>query len=159
MSRATVFGYYGTKEEIVFGDAAAAIELVRTRLRERAEGETTISVVRAWLDELTGWLEPEVILQHRLAREVPVVGARRLQIYGDIEEAIAESLTAELGPEHGLAASLAAAALVAGLRVAEETAAARMEREERALTRAETAALLDRAVAFAQAGIEAISSR
>ena len=159
VSRATVFGYYGTKEEIVFGDASAAIESVRTRLRERAEGETTISVVRAWLEDLTGWLEPEVILQQRLAREVPVVGARRLQIYGDIEEAIAESLTVELGPGNGLAASLAAAALVAGLRVVEETAAARMEREDRALTREETAALLDRAVAFAQAGIKAISSR
>ncbi|HEX6022942.1 MAG TPA: helix-turn-helix domain-containing protein [Solirubrobacter sp.] len=159
VSRATVFGYYGTKEEIVFGDAGAAIEWIRARLAERAPGETTIAVVRAWLDELTGWLEPELILQQQLAREVPVVGARRLQIYGDIEEAIAESMKAELGPECSLAASLAAAALVAGLRVAEETAAARMEREDRALTREETAALLDRAVAFAQAGIEAISSK
>ena len=97
-------------------------------------GETTIAVVRAWLDELTGWFEPELVLQQRLVREVPLVGARRLQLFGDAERAIADSLEAELGPGQELAARLAAAALVAGLRVAEETAAARMEQEDRALT-------------------------
>ena len=45
------------------------------------------------------------------------------------------SLEAELGPGQELAARLAAAALVAGLRVAEETAAARMEQEDRELRR------------------------
>ncbi len=158
VSRATVFGYYGTKEEIVFGDGGAAIEWIETRLRERAQDETTVSVVRAWLDDLTGWFEPELVLQQRLAREVPLVGARRLQLYGDAERAIADSLEAELGPGRELAARLAAAALVAGLRVAEESAAAHMEQEDRALTEAEASALLDGAVAFAEAGIEAISS-
>jgi AcrR family transcriptional regulator len=158
VSRATVFGYYGTKEEIVFGDGAAAIEWIEARLRERAPDETTISVVREWLEDLTGWFEPELVLQQRLAREVPVIGARRLQLFGEAEDAISDSLEAELGPERALAACLAAAALVAGLRVAEEAAAARMAREERALTGDEAAALLDGAVAFAEAGIAAISA-
>jgi hypothetical protein len=76
-----------------------------------------------------------------------------------MENAIASSLEAELGPGQELAARLAATALVAGLRVAEETAAARMEHEQRELSEAEATALLDRAVAFAEAGIAAISSR
>ena len=67
---------------------------------------------------------------------------------------IAASLEAEL--HHELAARLAAASLVAALRVAEETAAARMEREERALSEDEINALLADAVAFAEAGIAAI---
>ena len=157
VSRATVFSYFPTKEEIVFGEAGAAIDGLAARLRERPEDQTTIVLVRAWLDELTGWFEPELVLQQRLAREVPVVGARRLQLYGVAERAVADALAAELGPEQQLAARLAAAALVAGLRVAEELAAARMEQEERALTGPETAALLDDAVAFAEAGIAAIS--
>ena len=159
VSRATVFSYFPTKEENVFGDAGAAIDGLAARLRERPEQQTTIAVVRAWLDELTGWFEPELVLQQRLAREVPVVGARRLQLYGGAERTIADALAAELGPGQQLAARLAAAALVAGLRVAEESAAARMEQEERALTEAETAALIDGAVAFAEAGIAGISSR
>jgi AcrR family transcriptional regulator len=159
VSRATVFSYFPTKEEIVFGDAGLAIDALATRLRERPEEQTTIAVVRAWLDELAGWFEPELVLQQRLAREVPVVGARRLQLFGDAERAIAGSLDAEIGLEQPLAARLAAAALVAGLRVAEETAAARMEQEDRALTATEVAALLDGAVIFAEAGIASLSNR
>jgi AcrR family transcriptional regulator len=159
VSRATVFSYYPTKEEIVHGEGAAAIDGLAIRLRERPEQETTITVVRAWLDELTGWFEPELVLQQRLAREVPVVGARRLQLFGEAERAIADSLEGELGIEQRLAARLAGAALVAGLRVAEETAAARMAEEDRALTESEAAALLDGAVLFAEAGIAAIKAR
>ena len=54
--------------------------------------------MRAWLGELGGWLEPELILQLRLGREVPAVGARRLQLNRDIEAVIATALEAELGP-------------------------------------------------------------
>ena len=71
----------------------------------------------------------------------------------DAERVIADWLAAGFGAGHGLAARLAAAALVAGLRVAEETAAAQMQDEDRALTPAEVTALLDSAVAFAEAGI------
>jgi AcrR family transcriptional regulator len=159
VSRATVFSYFPTKEEIVHGDGAAAIDALATRLREREDGQTTIAVVRAWLDQLAGWFEPELVLQQRLAREVPLVGARRLQLYGEAERAIADALAEELGGDQQLAARLAAAALVAGLRVAEETAADRMEREERALTDQEIALLLDGAVDFAEAGIAAIGAR
>ena len=116
-------------------------------------------MVRGWLEALSGWFEAELVLQMRLAREVPAVGARRLQLHGEAERAIANSLEAELGPGQELAARLAATALVAGLRVAEETAAARMEQEDRELSEAEVTALLDGAVAFAEAGIAAISSR
>jgi len=155
VSRATVFSYFPTKEEIVFGDAGVAIDALATQLDERTE--STIVVVRAWLDQLVGWFEPELVLQQHLAREVPVIGARRLQLYGSVEGIIAGSLAAE--GEHELAARLAAASLVAALRIAEETAAARMEQEDRALTGDEVATLLDDAVAFAKAGIAAISSR
>jgi AcrR family transcriptional regulator len=159
VSRATVFSYFPTKEEIVFGEAGAAIDALAARLRERPDGQSTIAVVRAWLDDLVGWFEPELVLQQRLAREVPVVGARRLQLFGDAERVIADSLDAELGLGQQLPARLAAAALAAGLRVAEETAAERMEQEDRALTGPEVVALLDGAVLFAEAGIAAISAR
>ena len=158
VSRATVFTYFPTKEEIVFGEGAAAIDGLAVRLRERPADETTIDVVRGWLGQLAGWLEPELVLQQRLVREVPVVGARQLQLYGAAERAVADSLEAELGEEHQLAARLAAAALIAGLRVVQETAAARMEHEARALSDAELAALLDGAVAFAEAGIQRLRS-
>lgn len=158
VSRATVFTYFATKEAIVQGDATSAIDALAAILREN-EGEGTIATVRDWLGQLAGWIEPELVLQLRLAREVPVVGARRLQLYGDVERVIAEALAAELGPREELAAQLAAASLVAAVRTVEETAASRMEHKKRALTERETATLLDSAVTFAEAGISAIVAR
>ena len=159
VSRATVFSYYATKEDIVFGDAPAAIDALAAALAERPAGAGTVPTVRAWLRALTGWIEPELVLQLRLAREVPSVGARRLRNYGAAEHVVAEALAAELGPGRELPAQLAAAALVAALRLAEETAAARMEENARALTAAEIDALLDDAAAFAEAGLAALGAR
>ena len=73
------------------------------------------------------------MVQARLAREVPAVGARRLQVAKDIERVIAGALEAELGHGRHIAARLAAASLMAALDIAEESAVAQMEQQERAL--------------------------
>jgi AcrR family transcriptional regulator len=159
VSRATVFSYFPTKEEIVFGDAAAAVDALSAMLAERPAGQSTVAAVRVWLSGLTGWIEPELVLQLRLAREVPSVAARRLQLHGGIQDAMADAFEAELGPEAHLAARLAAASLIAAFGVVEETAAARMEAGGEALSAAEVDALLDNAVAFAQAGMAAVTAR
>ena len=160
VSRATVFSYFPTKEDIVFGEGASAVDALSATLVEGvAAGQSTIATVRGWLGALTGWLEPELVLQLRLAREVPAVGAKRLQLYGNVQRAVADALEAELGPDAHLTAQLAAASLIAALGVAEETAAARMEKGGRALTSAEIDALLDDAAAFAEAGIAAVTAR
>jgi AcrR family transcriptional regulator len=156
VSRATVFTYFATKEEIVLGDGTAAVEALDAALRGNGAAGT-IPTVREWLGQLAGWFEPDLVLQLKIAREVPVVGARRLQLYGDVERVIAGALADEI--HEALAAQLAAASLVAGVRIAEETAAARMEQKQRALTQRETDDLLDSAVAFAEAGISALAAR
>jgi AcrR family transcriptional regulator len=159
VSRATVFSYFPTKEEIVFGDAAAAVEALAATLAERPAGQSTIATVRAWLGELTGWIEPELVLQLRLAREVPSIGARRLRLHGEIQNAMADGFEAELGPDAHLAARLAAASLIAAFGIVEETAAARREEGGRPLSATEVNALLEDAVAFAEAGMAAVAKR
>jgi len=154
VSRATVFTYYAAKEDIVFGDAASAVEALVGVLAER-DG-SVLGALQPWLGQLTGWIEPELVLQLRLAREVPVVGARRLQNYSAVEQVVAEALETELEPGQQLSARLAAASLITAFRVAEETAAARMEQEDRALTSAEIETLFGDAVRFAEAGIAAL---
>jgi AcrR family transcriptional regulator len=158
VSRATVFSYSPTKEDIVFGEAPQAIETLATALAEAPAG-AIVGAVRDWLRQLTGWLEPDLLLQRRLAREVPVVGARRLQIFREFERIVAEALERELAPGEHLAARLAAASLMAALGVAEDAAATRMEQDERALSDAEIDAFLDDAIAFAQAGMAQLRAR
>jgi len=153
VSRATVFHYFPTKESIVFGDAPQAIAALAALLEDAPE---VVPAVREWLRGLTGWIEPDLQLQRRLAREVPDIAAHRLRVLDGIEDVVAEALTGELGAGTELAARLAAAALIAGFDVVEDAAVERMASAGRALEPAEIDALLDRAVAFARAGIAAL---
>ena len=153
VSRATVFHYFPTKESIVFGDAPQAIAALAALLEDAPE---VVPAVREWLRGLTGWIEPDLQLQRRLARQVPDIAAHRLRVLDGIEDVVAEALTRELGAGAALAARLAAAALIAGFDVVEDVAVERMASEGRALEPAEIDALLDRAVAFAHAGIAAL---
>jgi AcrR family transcriptional regulator len=159
VSRATVFSYFPAKEDIVFGDAPAAIDSLASALRERQIETDVVSCVRAWLGELTGWIEPGLVLQLRLMREVPAVAARRLRLNRDLEDIIAEALVAELRFDNPLAAPLVASSLLTALRMIEETAAEQMERQNRPLGETEITALLDDAVAYAEAGVEALRRR
>ena len=152
VSRATVFVYFPTKEDVVFGDAPLAIAGLEALL---ADAPATIPAVREWLRGLTGWIEPTLLVQRRLAREVPSVGARRARTVQDIERVVARALEAELGPGRRLAASFAAAAVVASLDVAEDLAAERIEHGG-ALEPRDADAILDAAVAFAEAGLAAL---
>jgi AcrR family transcriptional regulator len=158
VSRATVFSYYPTKEDIVYGEAPQAIEALAVSLADTPAGEI-VPAVREWLRQLTGWLEPDLLLQRRLAREVPVVGARRLQIFRSVEQVVAEALERELGPDQHFAARLAAASLIAALGVAEDAAAARIEQDGRAFDPAELDVFLDDAIAFAEAGMAGLRAR
>jgi AcrR family transcriptional regulator len=150
VSRATVFSYFPTKEDIVFGDAPLAVEALAEALRDRP----AIPAVRAWLGGLAGWIEPDLVLQVRLVHEVPGVGARRLQLYRAFERVLADALERELGER--LPAELAAASLFAVLRIVEDTAVARMEAGGE-LSSTEIDSLLDAAVRYAEAGLAELS--
>ena len=101
-------------------------------------------------------MEPDLLVQRRLALEVPAVGARRAQLFRQVERVVGDAIAAELGPDRTLAARLAAATFIAALGVAEDAAAERMERVGRPLTPEEIDAILDAAVAFAEAGVETL---
>ena len=149
-SRATVFTS-SRQEDIVFGDAPLALAALAGQL----EGApATIPAVRDWLRQLIGWMEPDLLV-HAVALEVPAVGARRAQLFREVERVVGDALAAELGPGRTLAARLAAA-FVAALGVAEEAAAERIEREGRPLSPEEVDAILDAAVGFAEAGVETL---
>jgi len=154
VSRATVFAYYPAKEDIVAGDARFAIEGLEAQLAR--PDVPVVESMREWLRTLVGWMEPDIVLQRRLAEEVPAVAAARSRLRRDIEAVIATALTREMGSADPLVPRLVAGSLASALSVVEQEAAARMEHGGRALGEDEVDALFDTAVAFAEGGLERV---
>jgi AcrR family transcriptional regulator len=159
VSRATVFAYFRAKEDIVLGDGPAAIEGLRTMLADPTRDAPVIATVRAWLRAATGWIEPGVVLQRRLADEIPAVGAARSRLLRDVQGVIAEALAIELGEASPRKAGLVAGALGSALEVVEAEAAARYEQGAAAPGPEEIDALLDTAVRFVDAGLAGLHDR
>ena len=151
VSRATVFAYYRSKEEIVLGDSGAAIEGLRAALEA---GGPVIEIVQGWLRSLAGWIEPDVVLQRRLADEVPAVAAARSRVLRDVGTVIGDALARELEPADPLAPRLAAAALTSALDAVEAEAARRIEERAAPLAPEEVDELFAAAVAFVDGGLE-----
>ena len=154
VSRATVFAYYPAKEDIVAGDARFAIEGLEAQLAR--PDVPVVESMREWLRTLVGWMEPDIVLQRRLAEEVPAVAAARSRLRRDIETVIAAALVREMGSADPLVPRLVAGSLASALSVVEQEAAARMENGGRALGEDEVDALFDTAVAFAEGGLERV---
>lgn len=120
VSRATYFGYYPTKEDVVFGDAPAALADLASRLEGASSPAAVIEAARVWVTTLVGWLEPDVLLQADLAAEIPGVAARRRQVRAEAEGHIALALRDQLGGEcPDLVAAVAAAIVGATLDAVE----------------------------------------
>src|SRR4051794_1142916 len=159
VSRATVFTYFPTKEDIVFGEGPRAVEALMASLRGTSPEDGPLPAIRAWLRQLTEWMTPELPLQLQLAHDVPAVGARRLRLFREVEQMIADALRANVPADGELAARLGAAALVTAVGVAGGAAAGRLTRGGPPLDEVEIDRLLDEAVAFAEAGMAALHDR
>jgi AcrR family transcriptional regulator len=152
----TFFGYFATKEEVVFHDLAEVEERFATRLRGRAAGATTFDALRAWVVE---WLRDErdplagKALRERLVACSATLRGQDRANAARFEALIAEGVAADLGlqPED-LRPRLVGAAAVAALEAVRNSAAEPPE-PERAL------AVLDEALVFLEAGLEALRRR
>lgn len=153
VSRATVFAYYPAKEDIVLGEAWLAIELLAAKLEGLDDQAAIIAAVRDWLSSLAGWMEPDLVLQRRLAEEIPAVDAARSRLSRAVASTIGDALARAMGAEAALAARLVAGSLTAALIAVEQEAATRMAETGRALTDEEVDALLDDALAFVDGGL------
>jgi AcrR family transcriptional regulator len=158
VSRATVFAYYPAKEEIVLGEAPLALEGLEVALADAADRAEVLAAVRAWLGTLVGWVEPELVLQLRLAEEVPAVAAARSRLLHDVEQTIARALAGVMRSASPLAPQLVAGSLTAALSAFEQEAARRMERSGRPLSPAQVERLLDEAVAFVDGGLDRLAT-
>jgi AcrR family transcriptional regulator len=137
VSTRTFFRYFPTKEDVVFGDHAAAVARLRAALAEvDPSGSPLRRVRRAILatQNPDGRREREMV-RARLVEEVPAVRARFYRLIEDFEDAVVEALERDLGPDEGAGdwARVVAGATFGALRGARRAAGLRSGADPRRL--------------------------
>jgi AcrR family transcriptional regulator len=109
----TFFSYFPSKEDVVFHDFERVLDAIRQRIDERAEEETTMDALRAFLVDLLAEFDhgdPAEQCRRRVVSASPALQQH------DREHVIADGLARDLGVEPGsLRARVVAAAAAAGL--------------------------------------------
>ena len=151
----TFFGYFPSKEAVVFHDFDAEFESFAERLRTRPAGETAFDAMRDWITERL----PDLALdgdQHRRRRELigstPALQAHERSNLARFEALLAEGVAADLGvPPESLRAHLVSAAAVAALHaLGSSDRDPALHSTERAL------AVMDEALVFLRGGLDAL---
>ncbi|WP_084546528.1 TetR/AcrR family transcriptional regulator [Glycomyces arizonensis] len=107
VSKATVFNYFPSKEELVVGGAKSHTEEPARLVRDRAVGETPHAVMRDYFlralerrEPLSGLCDEPLVLQvHRVARANPGLSLRLMDYRRQASVMLAEQLIAEGGSE------------------------------------------------------------
>jgi AcrR family transcriptional regulator len=156
VSPRTVSAYFPVKEELVFPDHDAALESLATRLADRAPGETTADALRAWIGELIE--QPLAEHERQRCQRVLVESDPALRTYERglqerVEQIIAAAVAVdlELGPDDLLPRMVGAATNAALDALGRDT--------EEELGAGESLALVDDAMAFIGAGLQALAAR
>jgi len=151
----TFFGYFPSKEAVVFHDQEALLASFDARLHARERDETAIDAMRAWLLELVAANDrdaPRRAVRRRLTDETPALAARERANRAQFETVLTKAVAGDLGTSaDALAPHLAAAAAIATLDALDRFHAGRE------LPDAEAAvAILDEALAFLRGGLRAL---
>lgn len=121
-SRSTLFRYFGTKEDILFGDVHARLAALRTALADRHPCDDPWTVAKVvGIEEFVGFLSGESALPRaciNLWFSHPTPLCRYLEISHLWEQVLAEFFAAERGvsPESDLTSQLYASTMVGTVR-------------------------------------------
>ena len=159
VSPRTVFGYFTSKEDLVFPDDAEWFTRLEARITGRPDHETAPEALRAWLEEvMPEWegREGEMRARARIIAGDDGLRAHKARNMERAHDLLAQGIARDLGrPPEALEPRMAAAATTAILEMLD-----RHDREspraESAVWRADALAALDRAVLFIAAGIRAL---
>ncbi len=158
----TFFGYFRTKEDVVFDDFEATRQSLEERLRDRREGESAIDALRAWIEgliALTDFDDEQELRRRRLVLCTPNLAAHERGLMAQFESTLAEAVARDLGdPPDGVRPRMVAAAGTAAL-LSTESYYKDAGPEGSRLMKDASLALLDDALTFLRGGIAALQRR
>jgi AcrR family transcriptional regulator len=155
----TFFGYFRTKEDVLFDDFEPTRASLAARLDGRPEGESAIDALRAWIEQLiaqTDFDDEREFCRRRLVLTTPVLAAYERGLMAQFESTLAGAVARDLGdPPDGVRPRMVAAAATAAL-LSTESYYKDEGREHAQLGKAASLALLDDALTFLRGGLGAL---
>lgn len=157
VSPRTIFSYFESKEEILFCDAPAQLELVKEKLAQRPEGSTTIDALR----DLLGSMPPPdelAMLRKRAIRDSPALLLKLRARVAELEPALAESFAKDLGSDpDDIRAVLIAASATAAFKTLQD----RLESETvgETISHEDTMAIVDEVLEFLRGGLDRLRAQ
>lgn len=147
----TFFGYFPSKEDVVFHDFETMFADFDARVRERAHGVTAFEALRAWIVEIiTDDDDPFEEHRHCLIAETPSLEVHQRANMGRFQEVLTAAVAVDLEvPPDALRARMVSAAAVAALESLRE-----LKDDESGPEQA--IAVMDEVLVFLQGGLDAL---
>jgi AcrR family transcriptional regulator len=156
----TFFAYFPSKEAVVFHRVDRDMDALASALRDRLPGETAFDALRRWIDAIFDQsmaAEDEAHLRKRLCREDEGLANFQAGIMARVQELLLEAIAADLDePPDALRPRLVTAAALAALTSLEGSI---QENTEQRMAKADALTVLDDAIVFLSAGIDALQDR
>ena len=154
----TFFGYFPSKEAVLFDEFPAVFEAFETRMEQREQDETAIDALRLWLAELVPQAahpDERELCRRRLIDEHEGLAGHRRQLMGGFEDTLTKAVAHDLGDDvDDLRPRMVAAAAVAALESLGRHKHA--DSEEPQPSPEAALAVLDEAMTFLQGGLAAL---
>lgn len=156
----TFFGYFPSKEDVVFADFPAEFDALAERLRGRDEGESAIDALRDFIAEAlerADLTDERELCRKRIMKESEALDAHRRALMGRMEDMLAEAVARDFGDRPGdLRPPMIASAAVAALGSLDRTG---ISDPRSPPTREEALAMIDQALTFLQGGLAALQRK
>jgi AcrR family transcriptional regulator len=153
----TFFGYFPSKEDVVFANFPTLLDGLTARLRDRSEAETALDALRAWIVSLLDEMDPADARERcrkQVIGESEALAAHNRALMGQIEDLLAENIARDLGDQpDDIRPRMIASAVIGALGALDVKG---VEESEGAPTKAEALAMVDEALTFLRAGLEAL---
>jgi AcrR family transcriptional regulator len=155
VSERTVFGYFATKEDILFADHLALEQGLAEALEHRSDGHA-LDTLREFLVDNLSRFDEQARIRWQIVRHDELLLAHQRARQAAFGEVIARAIAQELGERvDDLRPQLVTAAVIAAFTATYEH---RYRARSQSASRAQAIAVIDEAIVFLRGGLEAIKA-
>lgn len=154
VSERTVFGYFATKEDILFADHLALEQDLARALEEHAGDAGALDTLRSFVVENVSRLDEQARIRWEIVRHDELLLSHQRMRQAAFGEVIARAIARELGEKvDDLRPQLVTAAVIAAFTATYEH---RYRARSQSASRAQAVAVIEEAITFLRGGLDAI---